>query len=242
MRKISILAFVLAILTLEGCSVKEDRGDCPGWLHLELSSRSVSLSGGLPTRISVFHGGGTKVLSLSEAVPEEWVPVEKGKVEVSALLGNGASDPPVWGDECDSLWAFSSSFSMDGGEKSLEVRLHKRFATIWFVFEEAPDPDRSCLLIRSMEDFRCILDTSEGQAVARLPARSGDAPLELRCLSSDGGRLLWEWDLGEALLAAGYDWGAEDLSDARVRVSFAPLDISVTVVPWEGNGGLILEI
>lgn len=242
MRNISILALLPALLLLSACSVREDRRYCPGWLHLELSSRSVVLSGGLPTMVSVFHGGGKEAVSLSEAVPEEWIAVEKGMVEVSALLGNGASDPPAWGDESDSLWAFSTSFRMDNVEKALEVRLHKRFATIWFVFEEIPDPEQSCLMIRSREDFRCILDTSNGETAVRLPARSGDAPLELRCLSSDGKHLLWEWDLGEALLAAGYDWGAEDLSDARVRVSLAPLDISVTVVPWEGNGGLILEI
>lgn len=242
MRKIAILALMHAALALVSCSVREERGGCPGWLHLELSSRSVDLSGGLPTKVSVFHRGGKEVVSLSDAVPEEWIPVEKGRVEVNALLGNGASDPPAWGEESDSLWAFSASFTMDEGEKSLEVRLHKRFATIWFVFEENPDPESSCLMIRSRDDFRCILDTSGGETTARLPASGGDAPLELRCLSSDEKRLLWKWDLGEALLAAGYDWGAEDLSDARVRVSFAPLDISITVVPWEGNGGLILEI
>lgn len=242
MRKISIFVLLLAILSAAACSVKEDRSSCPGWLCVQLSARSLSLAGGLPTRVSVSHGGVTDTLSLTEDVPMEWLKVEKGYVEISALLGNGASDPSAWGGECDSLWAFNAAFPIDSDEQTVPVTLHKRFATIWFSFDDVLDPELSHLVVRSPEDFRCVLDASDGEASVRLPARSGEAPLELCCLSDDWSGQLWWWDLGAALLAAGYDWGAKDLSDARVRVSLAPLDISVTVVPWDGNGGLILEI
>ena len=243
MRKILLLLASMPVLLILGsCSIKEDREACPGWLHLELSARSISLASRHSVRISVSQEGGADTLLLSADSKSGWIQVEKGRVEIKAMLDNGASDPGVWGEECDSLWAFSAAFPMHGGESSLEVSLHKRFATVWFAFDYAPDAEHSRLVIRSPGDFRCLLDASGGDASVRLPARSGDGPLELCCLSQDGSGVSWEWDLGAALLAAGYDWGAEDLSDAYVRVSLAPLDISVTVVPWEGNGGLIIEI
>jgi hypothetical protein len=46
----------------------------------------------------------------------------------------------------------------------------------------------------------------------------------------------------EALRKAGYDWGADDLADARVRVSLAPLDVSVEIIPWKSEPGLSVEI
>ena len=241
MRKIQILVLSLAAVALASCSIREDRSGCPGWLCLELSERTRSLAGNYPTRVSVLHGGGTDTLLLTKDSPSGWMQVGKGPVELKAMLGNGASDLQAWGEECDSLWACSAAFRMRDEESRVEVRLHKRFATIWFNFDDAPDSELHRVVIRSQGEFRCLLDASGGVASARLPAL-GDSPIELCCLSSDGSGTLWEWDLGAALQAAGYDWGAEDLSDARVRVSLAPLDISVLVVPWEGNSGLVLEI
>ena len=241
MRKTAILALLPAALALAGCSVWEDRSGCPGWLYLELSARSLAVAGDYPTRVSIFHGGLKDTLLLSKDSPSDWIQVKKGTVQLRGILRNGASDLQAWGGECDSLWAYSAELTMQAEERSATVTLHKRFATIWFSFDDAPDAEQYRMVIRSPGEFRCLLDASGGEASARLPA-IGDESLELCCLSSDTGGTLWEWDLGAALLAAGYDWGAEDLSDARVRVSLAPLDISVSVVPWEGNGGIVLEL
>ena len=241
MRKTAILALLPAALALAGCSVWEDRSGCPGWLYLELSARSLAVAGDYPTRVSIFHGGLKDTLLLSKDSPSDWIQVKKGTVQLRGILRNGASDLQAWGGECDSLWAYSAELTMQDEERSATVTLHKRFATIWFSFDDAPDAEQYRMVIRSPGEFRCLLDASGGEASARLPA-IGDESLELCCLSSDTGGTLWEWDLGAALLAAGYDWGAEDLSDARVRVSLAPLDISVSVVPWEGNGGIVLEL
>ena len=241
MRKIAILALLPAVLVLAGCSVWEDRSGCPGWLYLELSARSLAVAGNYPTRVSILHGGVKDTLLLTKDSPSGWIQVKKGAVELRGILGNGASDLQAWGGECDSLWAYSEELTMQAEERSAMVTLHKRFATIWFSFDDAPDTDQYSMVIRSPGEFRCLLDASGGEASARLPA-IGDEALELCCLSSDTGGMLWEWDLGAALLKAGYDWGAEDLSDARVRVSLAPLDISVSIVPWEGNGGIVLEL
>lgn len=241
MRKIAILALLPAAIALAGCSVWEDRSGCPGWLYLELSARSLSLAGNYSTMVSILHSGGADTLLLSKDSPSGWIQVKKGAVGLRGILANGASDLQAWGEECDSLWVYSAELTMQAEERSALVTLHKRFATIWFSFDDAPDTDQYSMVIRSPGEFRCLLDASGGEASARLPA-IGDAALELCCLSSDGGGTLWEWDLGAALLTAGYDWGAEDLSDARVRVSLAPLDISVSVLPWEGNGGIVLEL
>lgn len=41
------------------------------------------------------------------------------------------------------------------------------------------------------------------------------------------------YDLGGAIRAAGYDWGAEDLDDIFLGVDYVTGEVSVSVVPWE---------
>ena len=192
MRKTAILALLPAALALAGCSVWEDRSGCPGWLYLELSARSLAVAGDYPTRVSIFHGGLKDTLLLSKDSPSDWIQVKKGTVQLRGILRNGASDLQAWGGECDSLWAYSAELTMQAEERSATVTLHKRFATIWFSFDDAPDAEQYRMVIRSPGEFRCLLDASGGEASARLPA-IGDESLELCCLSSDTGGTLWEW-------------------------------------------------
>lgn len=240
--KTKIIALCAAAFLVASCSIKEDRSACPGWLHLALSGRSVSIAGAFEARVSVNSCGRTYTLSLSADHPETWIQVGRGAVKMEAVLGNGAERGQAWGGECDSLWADSSNFRVREDECFAEVQLHKRFATVWFSFDAEPDPDAGSLVVRSSDGFRCLLPLSGKEPSVRLPEDAGDSALELVCLDSDGGAALWNWDLGYALLAAGYDWGAKDLADARVRVSLAPLSIAVDVLPWDGGGSIHLEI
>lgn len=239
-----ILVCICAALMC-GCSIKEDRTGCPAWLHLCLSQRSLSLAAGLPVELTLSHGGGSDTLLLDACKPDAWVAVERGQLRMDALLSNGAAYEVPWGAESDSLWACSQEFSLLSEEGSREVELHKRFATVWFSFDDEPDFEQIRIVVSSGPpgEFRCLLEPEAGETSVRLPAQSGERGLELRCSSLSGGNFLWDWDLAAALRKAGYDWEAEDLSDVRVKVTLAPVGVSVEIVPWEaGDTGLKLEI
>lgn len=239
------VALCIAVFVTLSCSIRKDRSGCPAWLKLKLSERALALAVGLPVNVLLTHCGGTDTLVLGAAAPERWAEVDRGEIRAEALLDNGARAQVAWGGESDSLWAFHTRGVLLSEEGELEVDLHKRFATVWFSFDYGPDTERARLQLRSdveAPDFCCIITPVEGEASVRLPAISDEDSLVLDCFNREEGRILWNWDLSEALRKAGYDWGADDLADARVRVSLAPLDVSVEIIPWKSEAGLSLEI
>jgi hypothetical protein len=134
------------------------------------------------------------------------------------------------------------------------LSLHKRFATIWFIFDKGIPLDDYSFLIQGYVagtdltkmspmtgDFRYLLAVREETASVRLPPQKNDSPLILRCNDASTGKRLWDWDLSKELLQAGYDWEAEDLKDAKVYIHLAPLSFSVIIGGWR-DGGEICEI
>lgn len=238
---------LLALLALAGCSIKEDRSACPAWLKVELSSRTLYLAGDLPVDVVVTDSRGADTLTLDAAEPAVWQAVERGPVQVESLLGNGASTHVRWGAQSDSLWAAFDRIALECEEESHSVELHKRFATVWFVFDSSSQTDGKQLILEGSVagtdltrmspvagEFRCPLDVRERMASIRLPAQRSGSPLTLRCFSD--GMQEWEWSLSEELAFAGYDWNAEDLEDARVYIHLAPLSFRVEIGNWRDGG------
>lgn len=238
MRKLVISA--LAAMIAVSCSIKEERSGCPSWLSIRLSEKSLAIARSRTVLVTLRHAEGNDTLRLDSAEPGGWAKVGRGVAEMDGLLLNGAALTVPWGGESDSLWTCSTRVPVLSDEETVTVELHKRFATVDFIFESLPDTGGLLLVLRG--DFHCLLAPSEKTASVRLPAQREDTVLELECLAASEGRKIWDWDLAGALRTAGYDWGAEDLADIRVRVSLAPLDLRVEIIPWEGGATLKLEI
>ena len=238
---------LLALLALAGCSIKEDRSACPAWLKIELSGKSLYLAGDRPVEVVVSDSSGADTLVLDSGAPAAWMAVERGPVQVESLLDNGARTQVAWGSQSDSLWAAFDRLALEREEESHRVDLHKRFATVWFIFDSSSQTDgRELFLEGSVAgtditrmspvagDFRCRLDVRERTAAIRLPAQRSGSPLTLRCFTD--GEQEWEWSLSEELAFAGYDWDAEDLEDARVFIHLAPLGFRIEIGNWRDGG------
>lgn len=247
------LALLLSTLLLTGCSIKEDRSGCPAFLHLCLSDRTLVLAGKLPVKLIVSDAKGQDTLKLDASMPSLWHEVEKGAVRVESLLANGASASIAWGSQSDSLWAAVDKFYVEEEQAERQLKLHKRFATIWFIFDKGMALDDYVFLLQGnvagtditkmsplIGDFRCLLSVHEQTASLRLPPQKSDTPLILYCRDAFTGKLLWDWNLSEELLKAGFDWSAEDLKDAKVYIRLAPLSFSVIIGSWR-DGGEICE-
>ena len=247
-------ALLFSVLLLAGCSVKEDRSACPAFLNLSLSNRALMLARDLPVKLLVSDAKGEDTLELDASNPSIWHEVEKGMVTVESLLSNGAGTSIAWGAQSDSLWASVDKFYIEEEQAHRQLSLHKRFATIWFIFDKGIPLDDYSFLIQGYVagtdltkmspmtgDFRYLLAVREETASARLPPQKNDSPLILRCNDASTGKRLWDWDLSKELLQAGYDWEAEDLKDAKVYIHLAPLSFSVIIGGWR-DGGEICEI
>ena len=245
----------LVLLLCASCSIKEDRSGCPACLYLSLSEASLRLAGGLPVKIVVADSEKSDTLALDRSRPEDWLFVRRGNVRLEALLANGADEAVAWGGQSDSLWASSETFFLEGEEERRRITLHKRFATVSFIFDKAIDTDPYRLLLDGETagtampglspvegDFRCLLDIEDNAASVRLPAQAPEAGLELFCSERSSGNLLWKLDLRKELAAAGFDWEAEDLADAKVYINLLPLDIVVEVGDWFGGGEITNSI
>jgi len=197
--------------------------------------------------VVVTDSRGADTLRLDAEGPAVWHAVERGPVQVESLLDNGAATHVAWGAQSDSLWAAFDRIALELEEDTHSVELHKRFATVWFIFDSESQTDGRQLVLEGSVagtditrmspvpgEFRCLLDVRERMASVRLPAQREGSPLTLRCFSD--GAQEWEWSLSEELAFSGYDWTAEDLEDARVYIHLAPLGFRIEIGNWRDGG------
>ncbi len=244
-----LIPSVLALLGLASCSIREDRGDCPAYIHLRLSERSLQIAGGLPVKLRLDDAGGAREVQLSGEDPECWQTVEKGDVSINAKLDNGARLKVARGYQSDSLWASAVDYLVLDEENEILVDLFKRFATIHVTFEEGIAPwEYDILVLGDVEgtdltrlsptfgEFMCRLEVEEGEATVRVPAQGENSSLRLQFTKNSAAGQPWDWDLAAELERLGYDWNARDLADISVKVSLIPAGIGVEVGSWTDGG------
>lgn len=247
MKRINII-LVAIIPLLCSCSVKEDRGDCPCWLQIDLSSCShfadrVSLKGWTSVS-SVF---GVQVLSEDfTAMHEEEVP--RTMVSYCATSGldgsmnSGMSVVIPDGNQSDRLYAYRADVQAYGESAYDKVSLHKQYAAVAVKIDDSQN-DYSVVVRSGWKgldlttlrpvpgSFRYAPEPTEDRVwFFRLP-RQGDDSLVMEITGKNG--YTYPFDLGGEIRKAGYDWNAEDLDDIMLGVDYVSGGIHVEVIPWE---------
>lgn len=247
MRRFNIFLVVLLPM-LASCSVKEERGDCPCWLQIDLSTCShfadrVVLKG-WNTISSVF---GVQVLSedFSSSHEEE---VPRGMVSYCAVSGldenmtSGMSVVIPQGIQSDRLYAYRADVQAFGETAYDKVSLHKQYAAVAVRIDDN-DNDYSVLVrsawngldLTSLKPLRGEFEytpvaTEEKVWYFRLP-RQGDDSLVMDITGENG--YTYPYDLGGLIKASGYDWNAVDLDDIMLGVDYVSGKLSIEVIPWE---------
>lgn len=247
-----LLTAVLAA-TLLSCSVKEDRSLCACRLTVDLSS--CSAAGDLiHIRVLTSDQVIERDFIPGEDSPYYEIPVSKGSCSLEAFLcpqglragTEGISVAP--GDSCPELYAFSASFQAEGETAGQKVELHKQFAQITLTLEDSPWDSPGCtfevtapsagISLPEMDaaggGFRFQVPYSgPGQRLFRLPRqKESDADRILLVLTApDGYRQTIE--LGRMLLEAGFDWNAQDLSDAVLSIRGGEVSLEISGADWE---------
>lgn len=247
------------LLTAPSCSVKEYREDCPCFLSVDLRRAFDDIvNGPEELLVSVYCPqtcySGTY---LSRDFPDSLeLLVPRGQITVSAVSvrdSKSVKDKALliaYGNQADSVYAFSAVVDASGESASETVDLHKQYSTVYlqFLWPEGGAPSSSPglriksgtngLLIDALEPSRgefCIelapADIRERLSF-RIP-RQTDKSLTLELLDRSSGEILDSIDLGESIDRTGYDWNAEDLRDIYIEIDYTKTDALVTVKEWD---------
>ena len=252
-----------ALPLLLGCSVKEDRIECPVYVtvltdefvRLGMNEGLVSFSD-----THVIDREDVSFLAILRSGYKQACPREFARAAVFSGAENYILVESVMrvipGCQAGLLWAYGESFSAQSDEYVIDATPHKQYCLVQFLFDDSPTaaPDYpwrfrikatcSGLDIYTLEPLEGEYSASVGpNAVGEwygvIPRqKANDLLLEVYLPNSDGegeGRVDYVIDLGAKFAELGYDWTAKDLRDVSVKVGFASAEITVSVQDWEGD-------
>lgn len=252
MDRIFLPTLLAALLLLAGasCSVKEDRTDCPCYLHVTFADTEEDGAAEL-------LGWRSEALFREKVrIPDcrpEWVrPIGKGILAFSACKGMGKAIPeghrigiPL-GSQADSLYAFHEEVDARGDDAAVRVTFRKQFATIFLDIRKEASVVQACRFTVEGNTcgfdrldfsplpglFRCEPVPESGKAVVtfRVPRQSDDSLTVTICPEEEPALT---FPLGEYIRQLGYSWKTEELQDIYVSVDLAHGLTEVQVADWE---------
>ncbi len=242
-----LLAWVVMLFACAGCSVKEDREVCPGRLMLDFSGVDASV-GSLALLVTGPDGVALRDVIVSSDFKENYVrEVPHGMLNVN--IDCGADDfideeyglvIPV-GCECPPVYMQSFTADTRGEIYCKKVELHKNHCCLT-VKLRGRDVMPYNIAVRGSVDgyaldgsprrgeFCCLAYPEDSVITVKVP-RQMDASLMLEVEDENG--ISKSFAIGEYIMASGYDWNAEDLSDITVTLDYYITGVTVLVQKWD---------
>lgn len=243
-----LIAHLIALILLSGCSVKEDRTACPCLLTLDFSQTDTLK---IPSvQICVDDGTVTDEYSLeaSEFMPETTFLVSKGVMDINIHSGldgrtelKGGIKIP-YGEDAPSLYSFSSKVDASGESVRENVRFHKNHCRLKLFFKNSLNNGFALCLKGNVSGYELSGMPVEGAFSYEMPIaedgsyqavlpRQKDSSLMLEI--DDGTEVLKRFALGEYLVGGGYDWTEDDLEDVKVVIDWSMTAVTLVVQGWD---------
>lgn len=245
----NIVFQLMAAAILAGCSIKEDRTECPCTVTVDFSCiDSVKHSSSELLALT----GGTVVLhdtvSTDEYDGEYVFKVQRVSSVLDIFCGwQGACSPGTWftveeGVQFPRLYL--QSVPLDTSAESVYVTAgpHKVYCEVTIDIKSGGEYpytlsvtgnysgyDPSGRTVEGPFSYRPVPD-EDGLCSVRIP-RQSDSSLMLTIKEED--ETLREFALGEYIAQSGYDWTSEDLEDIEVEIDYAKTDVVFKVNDWE---------
>lgn len=240
--------FLFMFFLAAGCSVKEDRDECPCILVMDFSCvdtslvKSVNVLAESPDGIVFFDSLGV------EAFEKEYVrEVPHSEMCVSVWGGSGADEDLQipYGCECPYLYmyAFEPDTRLEMWRETVDLKKnHCRLTVLLDGREDMP----YCLTFRgnvdgygndgfpTSGDFACVAYPSADGGSQVVVPRQTDSSLMLEVDDMES-MVTKVFAIGEYLDAAGYDWTAEELDDATVIIDYYLTKIQITFRGWDNE-------
>lgn len=244
-----ILLIGYCLMCGAGCSVKEDRMECPCRLILDLSGVDTAMVEEADLYVSTSRGfilnDTLDILNLGK---EYELSIPKGKTGVWVYGGaDGYDQGPEglkipYGEDCPEIFMHMDSFDASDEQYHEKVLLRKNHCVLTIYLHAEIDLDFDVAITGEVDgydsegnpskgDFRYEL-SFEGDSVARaiLP-RQEDASLRLEILDSD--QTVRVFSLGEYIESSGYDWGSDNLENITMMLDYALSSIGFSIEDWE---------
>jgi len=262
MRSLHCIAFFPVLLGLAvSCTVKEDRMECPVYLHFEKVGNPYQCGGDAEVYGFTKHGS---VPALKERrslavllAGEEVFPLSKGTGVVTVIASKGSMTGSVntaheyripEGRQMDRIYALSERIETTEDDCWVGGRLLRQFADVTMTMsylQGQPCPFDLTVLgpsagfdVRTLSPvegrFRLDLESEPDASYRfRLPRQERDGRLFLELRAPGSSEPLHTMALSDYLDKVGYDWTADDLPEISLDVDFARLSVTVTVAGWD---------
>ena len=240
-----IKSMFLGVLALAaGCSVKEDRENCPCRMMLDFSRVDTSLVRSV--RICAESAEGVVFSDTLSAVDFDTVyarDVDKDFLQVCIWSGNEAGLQIPYGCECPPLYMHSFAADARGEEFRENVAMKKNHCRLTVLIDGREDMPYS-LTFRGNVDgyesdgqpsdgmFSCVAyPDGEGGSQVVIP-RQTDSSLLLD-VEDESVSISRTFAVGEYILASGYDWTADHLEDVTVVLDYYLTGMKITYKGWD---------
>ena len=242
----SVVFFIFVLLFSAGCSVKEDRRECPCRMMLDLSDIDTSI-----VHVLNVHAMSSDGIVFSDTLTREEftrlyvrdVPHTDMRVCLwSADVEDGSLMIP-YGMECPPVYMCSFDADTSGEVFYKEVDLYKNHCSLTVLFDGRDQIPYSLTFrgnvdgygddgLPSAGEFACVAyPAADGGSQVVLP-RQRDSSLMLD-VEDNASSVLRSFAVGEFMVKAGYDWSAENLEDATVILDYYVTGITITYKGWD---------
>ena len=247
MKKFRVLALLLSLNVLSGCSVKEERDGCPCRLFLDMTS--VDAEDQVPLVISVFSDEGFEYRAVFDSqtfMDTCIVEVPRSGLEIVVWSGGGkylsedGLSIPL-GDECPPVYIYQGRVEAEGEAVYDAVRMNKKYSilSVNFLdehhvkslalkgdiagFDKGGNPLNGDFYVQTEYD-------PMASSVFYIPCDSGSS-LYLEVTEEDGA--VRTFPLHEYMSEYGYDWDEGRLNDLNLSLAYTPLGITLTIQGWD---------
>ena len=259
----SIRAQVLGIILLSmgvllwGCSVKEERKDCPCFLTLDFAAVEAGFlkeNGFDSLTVAISDGNGfieQSTIPIDGFVREYSTSVPRSGADIMAVCADGGKVEAGYGlvvedgQPCPMVMMHAEHYSPVLTEERIPIILHKNHCAIEITMKRNNNIPVRPFRVRvdgkingynpdgtPKEGAFCCFSapSSEGLCRVNVPRQKDDSfMLEVHFL--DNGEIR-TFTLGKYIAESGYDWNAADLEDVKVEMDFSRSGIELTVSKW----------
>lgn len=239
---------VLMMLFLVGCSVKEQRDDCPCRLVLDFSQTDVSSIEEL--RVSLAEESGQvyeKCADLEDFIPEYVISAPREELSLMVCSDDrGFFDDSrgmviPYGRDCPRLYMYCANLDCRDESVRDTVHMNKNHCVV-DIFMDYDESFEYRLCVKGNVDGYGLDGRPHKGQFSYSPSQEDDGGYEvslprqvdtsLLLEIDDGTEVLKTFSLGEYIKAGGYDWSAPDLEDLTVHVNWAVTTVSISVSGW----------